>query len=631
LGVALTALATLVLELSLTRIFSVVFYYHFAFLAISVALFGLGAGGLLSYLFRGRSPRLFWKLGALAALNSVCVVGSLVFVLTRSGTLGTGTLALIYLMSALPFFLAGCVVSTVIAETVEQVNRVYFFDLLGAAAGCMLLVPLLDFVGAPNTVIGAAILYASTAGIWYTLAGSRRARAAAVVLALALAALVVVNVKRPLIDVRYAKGEELSGELFVKWNSFSRVAVTPLNGTGEISIRVDADAASGVANFDFDRLGDEDRRLLLSQGPALPYALRPGARTLILEPGGGLDIARALASGSEDVTGVENNPIIANTVMRERFSEASHRLYSRPQVHIIVGDGRSFVRSSRERFQVLQATLMERWSSTSAGTLALAENNLLTTEAFTDYLDRLTDDGVMVFSEWGVDPPRESLRLVSLAKESLGRIGEQEPWRHIIVVRENPDAAGASCRDTVLVARRPLSEQDLARALAFLESGVVKAQYLPGQVDGSPYAELLRGADAAAYLGRYPYDVSPVDDNRPFFSYTAPPGAFWDVLMNPSRLNDDAGGDEAVPLLVRLVGIGVLATAIVGMLPFALLRGYLPREPSVRRFLSYFVFVGAGYILIQVALIQKFVLFLGHPTYALTVIVFSMLVSSGLG
>ena len=156
LGLGFTTLATLILELSLTRIFSVVFYYHFAFLAISIALFGLGAGGVFSYLVTGWRGNLFAKLGALGIGNSLCVIGSLWFILSRRGDPSNTTLALVYFASALPFFLAGTVVSIAIGEAMERVDRAYFFDLGGAALGCLLLIPFLHLFGGPNTVISAA-------------------------------------------------------------------------------------------------------------------------------------------------------------------------------------------------------------------------------------------------------------------------------------------------------------------------------------------------------------------------------------------------------------------------------------------------------------------------------------------
>ena len=151
--------------------------------------------------------------------------------------------------------------------------------------------------------------------------------------------------------------------------------------------------------------------------------MRPGAKALVIGPGGGWDIARAISGGSRDVTGVEINPIIATTVMRQRFANESHRIYFRPEVHIFVEDGRSFVRRSPRHYQVIQATLVDTWAASAAGAFALSENYLYTTDAFRDYLNHLTDDGLIVFTRWGFDPPRESLRLISLAMRRAERSG----------------------------------------------------------------------------------------------------------------------------------------------------------------------------------------------------------------
>ena len=435
LGVAFTTLATLILELSLTRIFSVVFYYHFAFLAISIALFGLGAGGLFSYVVASRGGNIFYKLGVLAVVNSVAVLASLVFILTRAGELGNLTLAGVYFASALPFFFSGAVVSIAVAEGIQRVDRVYFFDLLGAAGGCLVLVPFLNYFGGPNTVIAASVLLAVSAAIWYNLAGTLRGRAGAVTLALVFVALMAFNGKSHLIDIRYAKGHRIAQESFVRWNPISRIAL--LNPkTSDPEIVIDADASTGIPTFDLQHLTEQERANLLHEGPGFPYMLRPGAKTLVIGPGGGWDVARSLTGGSKDVTAVEINPIIARTIMQQRFADLSHRLYFRPEVHLFVEDGRSFVRRSPEKYQVLQATLVDTWASTAAGAFALSENNLYTTDAFRDYLNHLTDDGLMVFTRWGFEPPRESLRLLSLAIEALGEVGETDAWRHIVVLRD---------------------------------------------------------------------------------------------------------------------------------------------------------------------------------------------------
>jgi hypothetical protein len=631
LGVGLTTLATLLLELALTRIFSVVFYYHFAFLAISIALFGLGAGGVFSYLVAGWRQSFFSKLGALAMLDGGLVLAALVFVLTREGTPGYWTLALVYFTSALPFFAAGTVISLVIADTIERVDRVYFADLLGAGAGCLALIPLLDLLGGPNTVIAAALLYVASGVVWYGLSGATKWRNAALALSAAMLALIAFNGWRPVIDVKYAKGKTLKNEQFVKWNSFSRVGVTGERGSAMMFI--DADASTGIPAFDFSNLSDQDRRDLLYQGPGLPYAFHPGAKTLVIGAGGGWDVARALATGARDVTGVEINPIIATTVMRDRFPHLSRNLYSRPEVRIVVEDGRSFVRRTPERYQVIQATLVDTWASTAAGAFALSENNLYTTDAFEDYLRHLTDDGVLVFTRWGVEPPRESLRLVSLAIDALARLGEHEAWRHVMAVREGSaeDLARWGALDTVLIARKPLAADDIARFRSVVSRGRFVPLYFPDERLPNPFTELLRTPDRAAFQRNYQFDVSAVGDDRPFFFYTVQPRDIWRFLRHASRLSADYNINRAVPLLFGLLAVSALAVGVILALPRLLLGSRLPREAGVVRFLWYFIAIGAGYILIQVALVQKFVLFVGHPTYALTVIIFSMLISSGFG
>lgn len=630
LGVAFTTLATLILELSLTRIFSVVFYYHFAFLAISIALFGLGAGGLFSYIVTSRGGDIFHKLGTLAAVNSIAVLASLVFILTRAGELGSLTLAGVYFASALPFFFSGAVISIAVAEGIQRVHRVYFFDLLGAAGGCLLLVPFLDYFGGPNTVIAVSVLFAVSAAIWYYLAGKSGLRAGAVTLALIFVALMAFNGKTHFIDIRYAKGRRIAREAFVRWNPISRIGLVNPNSS-DPEIIIDADASTGIPRFDLQHLTDRERANLLHEGPGFPYMIRPGAKTLVIGPGGGWDVARSLTGGSKDVTAVEINPIIAHTIMQQRFADLSRRLYFRPEVHLFVEDGRSFVRRSHEKFQVLQATLVDTWASTAAGAFALSENNLYTTDAFRDYLNHLTDDGLMVFTRWGFEPPRESLRLISLAIEALGQIGEPDAWRHVVVLRDRAqNINGFGALDTVLIFRKPLDSAGIAKIRSALAQTGLHALYIPGDAPKNEFGELLLSPAPEAFWRNYPYNVTPVDDDRPFFFYTVQPR---DVIhfLEQGGLSADYKINRALPLLFEVVAISVLAIVLVLALPPLLLGERLPSEQGVRTFLLYFVCIGAGYILIQVALIQKFVLFLGHPTYALTVIIFSMLISSGIG
>jgi hypothetical protein len=628
--VALTTLATLLLELSLTRIFSVVLFYHFAFLAISIALFGLGAGGVFSYVVADRPGNLFSKLGRLSAVNGLLVVFALAAVLWQREELTNVRLAILFFTTSLPFFVSGIIVSLAISEGMERVDRVYFFDLLGAAGGCLLLDPLLRAVGGENTIIVVALLFAAAAAIWHTMAGSLGGRVASVALGLGLLGLIVGNFgKTGVLRVHYAKGQKLGNEFFVKWNSFSRIAVAPEKDSGMPTIFIDADASTGIANFDFQNLSEHERRDLQYQGPGLPYMVLPGAKTLIIGPGGGWDVARALSGGSRDITAVEINPLIARVVMKEQYPELSRRLYFRPDVHLVVEDGRSFVRRSEDKFQVIQATLVDTWASTAAGAFALSENNLYTTDAFSDYLGHLTDDGFLAFTRWGLDPPRESLRLISLGIAALARLGENDPSTHFVVVREGSVVGWA--KDTVLISRKPFSAEYLARARRTIAEAHIQTIYLPDETTSNPFHDLIHSPRPAEYERQYRFDISPVSDNRPFFFYTVQPRDIWAFITESNSSSADYKINKAVPLLFGLMAVSIAATAIILALPPLLLGTRLPRRRGVLWFLLYFVCIGAGYILVEVALIQKFVLFLGHPTYALTVVIFSMLLSSGLG
>jgi hypothetical protein len=632
-AVALTTLGTLLLELSLTRIFSVVFYYHFAFLAISIALFGMGAGGVFSYVVAGWRGSLFRKVGVLSAANTLLVALAVGTVLAQKETLETWQFALIYLTNSLPFFVSGAILSLVISDTVGRVNRVYFFDLLGASAGCLVLVPLLNQTGGPNTTLSVAVLFAAAAAIWFNLGKSRVGRLVSVGIGLAFTVLVIVNTKTGWIDVHYAKGQKLKNEKFVQWNSFSRIALGEERESHYPMIFIDADASTGVANFDFNHLPDSDRHKLLYEGPGLPYVIRPGAKTMIIGPGGGWDVSRALASGSKDVTGVEINPIIATTIMRKKYPQLSHDLYFRPEVHIVVEDGRSFARRTDQQFQVIQATLVDTWASTAAGAFALSENNLYTADAFRDYLSHLTDDGILAFTRWGFDPPRESVRLVSLAMVALAQLGESDPKSHVIVARAGGKEAlaGWGAQDTVIFSRKPFSAEDIDRARKQMEEAHLTPVYVPGDAPKNAFGQLLMASDPAAYQRNYQYDISPVGDNRPFFFYTVQPRDLWNFLSQASDKTADYKVNKAVPILFRSLFVSIGAVLVILLLPPVVLRTRLPRERGTLVFLLYFFFIGAGYILIEVALIQKFVLFLGQPVYALTCVIFTMLLSSGIG
>ena len=633
LGVAVTAMASLIIELALTRLFSVLLYYHFAFMAISVALLGLGAGGLSSYWIAGEATldELWPVLARLSAINAFVTVIALTVVLRLQISVTTinwnnlPPLAGIYIASMIPFFFAGVILSSLIARTVAQAGAVYFADLGGAGLGGLLLIPLLNFMGGPNTLLFAAWLWAAGAVLWAYLGGARWERWTVLPLVFVLA--IAGNSRLHFLDVKAAKGYLLNQEIFSKWNSFSRVG---LSQTGEdLNIGIDADAATPIATTRLDDKIFWDGRLKRS-GAGLAHrlaqAFHPGTTTLVIGPGGGYDVARALVAGSRRVTGVEINPIIINDIMRGVAREWSHGLYDRTDVNIVVEDGRSYVRRSPERFGVIQATLVDTWASTAAGAFALTENNLYTVDAFREYIRHLEPDGILSITRWEFEQPREALRLISLGMEALQEEGSADSAQHFVVVSDGAlSRAGATA--TMLLKRSPFTRQDLMAVEEALNGSDMQLLYLPGRRLATPFDELLHAPDATLYQNAYPYDITPVHDNRPFFFFNV---RTRDVLGMWAGQEANERVNLGLLMLMALMVISAVAVLLFLLLP-ARLSTRLPRVPGVKRWLFYFGALGVAYILVEVAFIQKFVLFLGHPTYALTVAVFVLLMSSGVG
>jgi len=630
-GVAISSFAALLLELALTRLFSVVLFYHFAFLAISIALLGLGSGGVFAYLRKSWLGRFETRnlLAWLCVSNAVVVpiVLEIVLHVPVSLTLSRANflrLTAIYLASAVPFFVTGLEFSILFARESRHISRLYGADLLGGALACLGVVPLLNWLGGPNTILFAAVMASIAGAAWATDANVRR-----LTLGLSTALLLVIAVNRSgrLIDIVYAKGvfRDKAWVEFARWNAISRVEV---DRQGEAKVVViDADASTYIMNADPKQWqGSEWQADLMSAPPALANVLRPRGDFAIIGPGGGVDVLRAVANGSPSVTGIEINPIIANTVMRSRYADYSYHLYERPEVHIQVTDGRSFIRNARQNFDVVQMTLVDTWASTAAGAFALSENSLYTVEAFQEYFEHLKPDGMVAITRWEFRQPREALRVVSVAIHALHQLGVQNPSRNFIVVSEgNLDEDGIPV--VVLAKKSAFTAGEERRVRDHLTNNPkLVALYLPSEPMDSPFSALIASNDPYAFAKQYAYNVAPVNDNAPFFFFTLK----LDQLLHGQDLSQgiDWKVNLGVVVLAMVLMISCLAVLAFLVVPLAV-RGGRQQAHPIR--LLYFVAVGLGYILVEIAFIQRFVLFLGHPTYALTVVVFLLLLSSGAG
>ncbi len=642
-GMALCSFAALLLELALTRLFSVVLFYHFAFLAISIALLGLGAGGVFAHLRKDRLARFETRalVARLCSINALIVPVVLVIVLRIPISLEISTanflrLTAIYLASAVPFFITGLEFSIVFAREVKHVSPLYAADLAGGALACLAIVPLLNWLGGPNTVFFTGVCMAVAGTIWAT---DRKARRSAAGRAVFILVLIGVNYSGKLFDIVYAKGgfRDSAWVEFARWNAISRVEVDT-QGKGK-AIVIDADASTYLMNVDPKHWQGAWERNLMSAPPALANVLRPRGEYAIIGPGGGVDVLRAVGNGSPNVTGIEINPIIADTIMRGRYADYTFHLYQQPEVHIYVTDGRSFVRNAKQQFDVVQMTLVDTWASTAAGAFALSENSLYTVEAFREYFEHLKPDGMIAVTRWEFQQPREALRVVSVAMQALHEMGEANPAANFIVVSEGRlDTDG---RPVVVLAKRtaftPEELDQVRQHLAvhprlFLLYDPSNAAVVPAarperySASADSFTQLIQSNDPKRFAESYPYEVSPVTDNAPFFFFTLK----LDQILHPKTLQQaiDWKVNLGVAVLGMVLAISLLAVLAFLVLPLAL--GGRGRQASPLRLL-YFIAVGLGYILVEIAFIQRFVLFLGHPVYALTVVVFLLLLSSGAG
>src|SRR5579859_6765951 len=648
LAVALVSFSSLLLELALTRLFSVVLFYHFAFFAISVALLGLGSGGVFAHIRQEWLARFDIRtLGTrICLLNSILLLAVLEVVLHTPVSLEVtgrnfGKLTIIYLAAAVPFFLTGLLFSVLFARSSHAISQLYGADLAGGAGACLAIVPTLNLIGAPNALLLASAALAVASAIW---APEARRRKFAYTMAVVFALLIIGNYSGKLIDIVYAKGLYRNPRWveYARWNAISRIEVNAQPGSGKYVV-IDADATTAIVNTDpahWDRdtsptpthtgfpqqSGYNWKKGLMAAATSVVNVLRPHGEYAIIGSGGGVDVMRAVGNGSPSVTGIEINPIIVNNVMRGRYAKYSFHLYDLPQVHIHVQDGRSYIRSSPDKYDVVQMTLVDTWASTAAGAFALSENNLYTVEAFREYFDHLKPDGMIAITRWEFKRPREALRVVSVAIEALHQLGVANPAENFIVASLGDlDEDGMP---VVVLAKKTAftPEEEDAVAIHCERYSQLNPLYLPTSRDSNAFSALIASNDPRAFARTYAYNVAPVNDNAPFFFFTV---KARQVLGEKGlRHGIDWKVNLGVLVLLLVLVISAVAVFVFLVLPLALKGGKTRQSPLP---LLYFVAVGLGYILVEIAFIQRFVLFLGHPTYALTVVIFLLMLSSGAG
>jgi spermidine synthase len=620
-AIAATSCAVLLFEVLMTRILSVTLSYHFAFLTISLAMLGLAAPGVLFSLKPPRRSTLFVALYA----SAVALPGA-VLAIVHLGAPERSNLSFWIAVILAPMLTLGTAICVLLLRARgKQIARMYAADLAGAAVGALAAVPLLHGLSTPCVVAGLGVLPVLAA----ILAGSRR-HLISLVYAVALVYSVVWGAPYRLGYARFYVEER--PPLYEKWTATARITIfnrmnlqflgwgmgANYRGSRLVDhLWLDQDGSAGTPILAYER-GHPYPEHLAYDVVSAAYPIAAPRRACIIGGGGGRDILKALQGGATDVEVVEINPYTVDAVSRV-FSAYSGDPYHLPGVHAFVGEGRSHFSRSDTRCDVIEISQIDTFAASAAGAYALTENSLYTVEAMRMFWSHLTEHGVLSVSRWVAGPAwPESVRLVLLEVEALRQEGITEPRRHMVVL-----AAGATAN--VLLFREPVTPQQLGRAgdIAAQKGFAMLWPVAPGATGVSELTRAL--AYGPADMTRRGYDVSPPTDDRPFFFQTL------NILSGSSRLAEvGTEREQSVTLLRRLVAILAGLALMLILLPLAA-RGTLPRGPHLGRNTLFFSCLGFGFMFVEIPLLQRLAVYLGHPSYSTTVVLGSLLVGAGCG
>jgi predicted membrane-bound spermidine synthase len=656
----LVSLVTLLFEILLTRIFSVTMWYHFAFMAISVAMFGMTLGALHVYLKPARylQERLSIDLAMLAlALGWACVVSVLAHAFAPFADLTEGLAPLTYTfaLSAPPFVISGIFVCLVLTRYPDDVGCLYAADLVGGASGCLALIVALKFVDAISAgfVCGALAAGAAVVLVWHQ-SGVRRSAAVASVGALSAVVLwaAFMNHQQGVspFPLRSIKGAPVRSVEFERWNSFSRIAVserTPSDSVawslsseyhGPIDVRVDwlqidGWAGTPLMRFDGDFAPIEFLRYDITN---FVHHIVTDASVAIIGTGGGRDILGARLFNQRRIVAVEMNENIVDTVNR-RFGAFTGHLDRDPRVTIVSDEARSYLARQGEQFDIVQLSFIDTWAATAAGAFVLSENSLYTVEGWRVFLERLSDRGLLAVSRGTV--PTEMRRLVGLARGALTSLGVAHPARHIAVIANlhprRPESWGEMA--LVLVGRQPLSKETVAtieRTAARLGFTVLLA---PGFSADETLATLATGDGLEAFERRSPLNYAPPTDDSPFFFNVLRPRDWLMQGLAVAAVNVTPDVNMAAEVNMHAVSVLMNVLILVTMLTFTcivlplLVHRRVEWPLGAGALLVFFAAIGIGFMLVEVSAMQRLIIFLGHPVYGLTVILLSLFLGGGCG
>jgi predicted membrane-bound spermidine synthase len=653
-GLGLMAAALLLMEIGLTRILSVALWYHFAFMVISTALFGLGFAGLALSL-RPSAERISARLLSRFALFAPFsfVFGFLLFnwIPFEPFSLGKSAvqwlyLPLAYLAVTLPFFGAGLCIAGVLTRYAKAIHRLYLVDLLGAALGSLLIVVLLPILGGSGTLLAAAAMAAAGAALISFPVSKLQSGSVAL---LALVLLLSSFWGDDLIPVRISANKVVGSgrtvadvladprfHLHTSWNTISRIDVIEhVDRRGKAHRTVLIDAGTAVTRLahpeiDIDLLGPtSDEESFFVRQFEKPNVLVVGS-------GGGREVLLALRNGAGRVVGVEINPAI-NQLVKESMATFTGHLYQHPRVEMVTDEARSYIRRSQERFHVIHCPHTISNASLSSGSLSLAENHLLTLEAFQDYLEHLEAEGILVLTR----PEAHLPRLFTTARRAFELAGLDGVDRSVLAWRAK--ARGLSFYAGFVLRKRPFRHEEVLSFQRVLKQRELEEVYLPG-ADGSSqeaqagyYRRLLTHSDPESLVPPFAAITTPAVDNKPFFNQRVP---FSSIGMDDLLGVFSSGAHGRMALEERPVAESALLVVLIQSTVMALVFILAPLWVFRRRALagrgrlgtlSVFSWLGLSYIVVEIGCIQRFGLYLGRPVLVFATVLSCLLAASGMG
>lgn len=663
-SVALISAALLAYEICLMQLFAVIHFHHFAYMVISLALLGYGASG--SFLAVGecwlrRHHDLVYPL----ALALFGLTAPLAFALGQAVPFNglelfwdgrqSLYLALLFLLFMVPFFFGALAIALALLIHRRAVGRVYGYDLVGAGVGCLAVLGLLWLLPPVQLLVVIAALGLVAAGVSLFEIRLRYRRLVGVVLAMAVAALPTLAERLPLEPSPYkplqqalqVSGARIEKELSSPFGVLTVVdsPLVPFRHAPGMSLTAGREPLPQKAVFTngdgltaITRAAREREQLgyLDQMTSALPYHLQEVEKALILGLGGGQDVLQARYHGIADITAVELNPQMVR-LLRDDYGAYGGDLLA-GGVSVQIRDLRDYLRHSHRSFDLIQLALVDSFLPAAAGLYALRENYLYTVEALEEYVDRLSPRGMVAITRWLKNPPRDSLKLVATAIEALQRRDVSEVGDHLVLIRGWQTA-------TLIVTREKFSHEQGWRLVAFCQERAFDIVFGPGI--GEDWANrynilaeptlalgvraLLRGEGESFFAG-YKYHLQPATDDRPYFHHFFK----WASLPELLRLRQSGGAalmESGYLILVTVMLVATLGAVLLVLAPLLLLRreGQWQRPSLGMAKFLYFLATGLGFMMIEIACIQKVMRYLHHPVYAVSVVIAAFLVFAGLG